>query len=135
MREYLLRGGFFMADDFWGPNDWDVFLESMHKVFPNRDAVELENDNAIFHMVYDLNQRYQVASMGSVNAGRSWKCQNCPDKWRGIFDDRGRLMVAITFQSDVGDSWEWADEPNYPAHYAALGIRIGVNYVVYAMTH
>jgi hypothetical protein len=73
--------------------------------------------------------------MGSVNAGRSWKCQNCPDHWRGIFDDKGRLMVAITFQSDVGDSWEWADEPNYPAHYAALGIRIGVNYVVYAMTH
>jgi hypothetical protein len=135
MREYLLRGGFFMADDFWGPDDWGRFMEGMHKVFPDREAVELENDNAIFHMVYDLNERYQVASMGSVNAGRSWKCQNCPDKWRGILDDRGRLMVAITFQSDVGDSWEWADEPNYPAHYAALGIRIGVNYVVYAMTH
>ncbi len=135
MREYLLRGGFFMADDFWGPDDWDRFMEGMHRVFPDREAVELENDNAIFHMVYDLNERYQVASMGSVNAGRSWKCQNCPDKWRGIFDDRGRLLVAITFQSDVGDSWEWADEPNYPAHYAALGIRIGVNYVVYDMTH
>src|SRR5208283_6066526 len=135
MREYLLRGGFFMADDFWGPGDWEVFMASMRKVFPDREAVDLENDNAIFHMVYDLNERYQVASMGSVNAGRSWKCQNCPEKWRGIFDDRGRLMVAITFQSDVGDSWEWADEPNYPAHYAALGIRIGVNYVVYAMTH
>jgi hypothetical protein len=135
MREYLLRGGFFMADDFWGPDEWDIFMESMHKVFPERQVVDLENKDAIFHTVYDLDERYQVASNGSVQRGTSWKCQGCPDRWRGIFDDRGRLMVAMTFQSDVGDSWEWADSPNYPEHYAALGIRIGVNYVVYAMTH
>jgi len=76
-----------------------------------------------------------VASQGSVNRGTTYKCDGCPDHWRGIFDDTGRLMVAITFQSDVGDSWEWADAPTYPAKYAALGIRIGVNYVTYAMTH
>jgi len=135
MREYLLRGGFFMADDFWGEGEWAVFMDSMKKVFPDREVAELANKDDIFHSVYDLDDRYQVASMGSVNAGRSWKCVNCPDHWRGIFDDRGRVVVAMTFQSDVGDSWEWADEPNYPEHYAALGIRIGVNYIVYAMTH
>jgi hypothetical protein len=135
MREYLLRGGFFMADDFWGPNDWDTFMASMHKIFPDRDPVELENKESIFHTVYDLDDRYQVASQGSVNRGTTYKCDGCPDHWRGIFDDTGRLMVAITFQSDVGDSWEWADAPTYPAKYAALGIRIGVNYVTYAMTH
>ena len=70
-----------------------------------------------------------------MNRGVSFKCSPCPDKWRGIYDDRGRLMVAITYQSDVGDSWEWADAPTYPAEYAALGIRIGVNYIIYAMTH
>jgi hypothetical protein len=135
MREYLLRGGFFMADDFWGEDDWATFMASMKKVFPERDPVELANEEQIFHTVYDLDDRYQVASQGSVNMGRSWKCSPCPDRWRGIFDDRGRLMVAITFQSDVGDSWEWADAPSYPQEYAALGIRIGVNYIVYAMTH
>jgi hypothetical protein len=135
MREFLLRGGFFMADDFWGEDDWATFMASMKKVFPERDPVELDNDNQIFHTVYDLDDRYQVASQGSVNMGRSWKCTPCPDHWRGIFDNRGRLMVAITFQSDVGDSWEWADAPSYPQEYAALGIRIGVNYIVYAMTH
>jgi hypothetical protein len=107
----------------------------MGKVLPERDAVELENRESIFHSVYDLDDRFQVASMGSVNAGRSWKCENCPAHWRGIFDDKGRVMVAITFQSDVGDSWEWADAPEYPQEYAGLGIRIGVNYIVYAMTH
>ncbi|MGO9898082.1 MAG: DUF4159 domain-containing protein [Bryobacteraceae bacterium] len=135
MREFLLRGGFFMADDFWGPEEWNIFMAGMHRVFPEREVVELENRDPIFHTVYDLDNRYQVASEGSVQRGRSWKCEGCPDHWRGIFDDHGRLMVAITFQSDVGDSWEWADSPYYPEKYAALGIRIGVNYVVYAMTH
>jgi hypothetical protein len=135
LREYLLRGGFFMADDFWGEYDWATFMESMHKVFPDRQPVELTNSDIIFHTVYDLNDRYQVASRGSSLRGVSYKCNGCPDHWRGIFDDRGRLMVAITFQSDVGDSWEWADEPTYPQEYAALGIRIGVNYIIYAMTH
>jgi hypothetical protein len=135
MREYLLRGGFFMCDDFWGEGEWEVFLDSMKRVFPDRNIVDLPNDAAIFHTVYDLDDRYQVASMGSVNRGVSFKCSPCPDKWRGIFDDKGRLMVAITYQSDVGDSWEWADTPEYPAAYAALGIRIGVNYIIYSMTH
>ena len=135
LREYLLRGGFFMCDDFWGQYEWDVFMASMKKVFPDREVVELPDDAAIFHSVYDLDSRYQVASNGSVMRGTSWKCDGCPDHWRGIFDDHGRLMVAMTFQSDIGDSWEWADAPHYPAHYAALGVRIGVNYVVYAMSH
>jgi len=55
--------------------------------------------------------------------------------WRGIYDDKGRVMVAMCFNNDVGDSWEWADEPEYPEKYSALGIRLGVNYVVYSMTH
>jgi Domain of unknown function (DUF4159) len=135
MREFLLRGGFFMADDFWGEDEWQVFMASMKRIFPEREVVDLPNADAIFHSVYDLDDRYQVASEGSVQRGRSYKCDPCPDRWRGIYDDRGRLMVAITFQSDVGDSWEWADAPYYPERYAALGIRIGVNYVVYAMTH
>jgi hypothetical protein len=135
LREFLLRGGFFMADDFWGADQWDSFMASMKRVFPERDVVELEDKDPIFHTVYDLDDRYQVASEGSVQRGRSWKCEPCPDHWRGIFDDHGRLMVAITFQSDVGDSWEWADAPYYPERYAALGIRIGVNYIIYSMTH
>jgi hypothetical protein len=135
LREYLLRGGFFMCDDFWNVDEWATFMDSRRKALPEHDAVELDNQESIFHSVYDLDDRYQVASMGSVNAGRSWKCENCPAHWRGIFDDKGRVMVAITFQSDVGDSWEWADAPEYPQEYAGLGIRIGVNYIVYAMTH
>lgn len=135
LREYLLRGGFLMCDDFWGDSEWEVFMESMRRVLPGRPAVDLPDGEAIFHTVYDLNDRYQVASRGSVNRGRTDKCEPCPPRWRGIYDDKGRLLVAITFESDVGDSWEWADDPTYPERFAALGIRIGVNYVIYAMTH
>jgi hypothetical protein len=56
-------------------------------------------------------------------------------RWRGIEDDRGRLMVLIAFNNDVADSWQWADEPRYPAEAANLGLRIGVNIAAYALTH
>jgi len=135
LRDYLLHGGFFMCDDFWGDPGWEVFEASMKRVFPDRPIVEIDNSESIFHILYDLDDRYQVASMGSVRGGRTYKCEGCPARWRGIYDDKGRLMVAMTFDSDVGDSWEWADSPDYPERFAALGIRIGVNYVTYAMTH
>jgi hypothetical protein len=135
LREYLLRGGFFMADDFWGDDEWEIFMQTMRRVFPGHDPVELSNDDPIFHVVYDLSERYQVASEGSAQRGVSYKCNDCPAHWLGIRDDKGRIVVAITFQSDIGDSWEWADAPYYPEYYSRLGIRIGVNYIEYAMTH
>ena len=72
---------------------------------------------------------------GAEHLGTGYKKDGIGAHWRGIFDDKGRIMVAISFNSDVGDSWEWADIPRYPEKYSALGIRIGVNYVIYAMTH
>jgi len=135
LREYLLRGGFFMCDDFWGDADWEVFLASMKRVFPDRPIVDIDNADSIFHTVFDLDDRYQVPGARYMSTGVTWKCENCPAHWRGIYDDQGRLMVAMTVNSDLGDSWEWADEPRYQEKFSALGIRIGVNYIVYAMTH
>jgi Domain of unknown function (DUF4159) len=135
LREYLLRGGFFMCDDFWGEDQWAIFNESMHRVFPDRQIVELESADPVFHTIYDLNDRWQVPGARYLSTGVTYKCEGCPAHWRGIYDDRGRLMVAMTFNSDLGDSWEWADDPHYDEKFSALGIRIGVNYVVYAMTH
>jgi hypothetical protein len=134
LRDYLLRGGFFMADDFWGTPEWAVFWDSMGRVFPDRQAVELDNKNAIFHTIYDLDDRYQVTGAWGLY-GRGYQNDGRVAHWKGIFDDKGRLMVAITQNSDLGDSWEWADAPEYPERYSALGIRIGVNYITYAMTH
>lgn len=133
LRDYLLRGGFFMADDFHGTLEWQVFAASMKKVFPDRPIVDIDDSDPIFHTVYDLDDRYQIPGAEHLQAGH--KLDGYQAHWCGIYDDKGRIMVAITFNSDVGDSWEWADDPRYPERFSALGIRIGVNDVVYAMTH
>lgn len=133
LRDYLLRGGFFMADDFHGTEEWAVFAESMKLVFPDRPIVEIPDAEAIFHTVYDLDDRYQIPGAAHLRLG--YKNDGVGAHWRGIYDDKGRIMIAISFNSDVGDCWEYADDPRYPERFSALGIRIGINYIVYAMTH
>ena len=135
MREFLLRGGFFMCDDFHGTIEWDVFMASMEKIFPGRPVVDIPSPDAIFHTIYDLDDRYQVPGAQFLETGQIWENDGKIPHWRGIYDDKGRLMVAICFDMDLGDSWEHADNPEYPQKFSALGIRTGVNYVVYAMTH
>ena len=135
LREFLLRGGFFMCDDFHGSYEWEVFAESMRRVFPDRPIVDLENKEAIFHAIYDLDDRYQVPGAQYLRSGQTWEQDGYEAKWRGIYDDKGRLLVAICHNMDLGDSWEHADNPHYAEKFSALGIRIGINYVVYSMTH
>ncbi len=135
LRDYLLRGGFLMCDDFWGTNDWAIFQDSMKRVFPDRPVVEIPDKDPIFHTVYDLDNRYQVPGEWGVRTGVPFRNDGYVAHWRGIYDDKGRVMVAIAFNSDLGDSWEWADDAEYPEEYSALGMRIGINYIIYSMTH
>ena len=135
IREFLLRGGFLMCDDFHGTREWQIFEASMRRVFPDREIVDLENGNPIFHTIYDLDDRYQVPGAQYIRSHRLYESDGVKETWRGIFDDKGRLIVAICHNMDLGDSWEHADNPDYDEKFSALGIRIGINYVVYAMTH
>src|SRR5437868_3824928 len=73
LREYLLRGGFLMLDDFWGTEEWQRFEESMKLVFPDRPIVEIENADAIFHTVYDLDDRYQIAGQWALRRGTTYR--------------------------------------------------------------
>jgi hypothetical protein len=136
LREFLLRGGFFMCDDFHGTQEWEVFVASMSRVFPDRPIVEIPSPDAIFHTVYNLDDRYQVPGAQYLYPPyHIYEKDGTVPHWRGIYDDKGRLMVAICFNMDLGDSWEHADNPQYPEKFSALGLRIGVNYVIYSMTH
>jgi hypothetical protein len=135
LREYLLRGGFLMVDDFHGTYEWQAFEHGMQQVFPQRRIVDIENADAINHIIYDLEDRYQVPGASAYFRGSTYERDGYRPLWRGIYDDRGRLMVAICANMDLGDSWEHADDPEYPQKFSALGIRIAVNYVTYAMTH
>jgi hypothetical protein len=132
--DYLDRGGFFMCDDFWGSEEWDVFMESMGRVEPRKKPEDLANSEAIFHTIFDLNDRYQIPGAWGLY-GRGYQNDGSEPFWRAIKDDKGRVIAGIIPNSDMGDSWEYADAPEYPEKYSALGIRIGVNYILYAMTH
>jgi hypothetical protein len=135
MREYLLRGGFLMVDDFHGTYQWASFLESMERVFPDRPITEIQTEHPILHVLYDLDQRIQVPGIQYAWSGVTYERDGYVPHWRGIYDDNDRLMVAINFNMDLGDAWEHADTPEYPEQMTALAYRFGINYIIYAMTH
>jgi hypothetical protein len=135
LREYLLRGGFLMVDDFHGTYEWASFMESMRRVFPDRPVIELETSDQLLHVLYDLDQRIQVPGIQFLRSGRTYEQDGYTPHWRAILDDDGRVMVAINFNMDLGDAWEHADTPQYPEQMTALAYRFGINYIIYAMTH
>lgn len=135
LREYLLRGGFLMVDDFHGTFEWAVFTASMSRIFPDRPIVEIPNNDPVFHVLYDLDEKVQVMGTVTFGTGRTYEKDGVVPHWRGIYDDRGRVMVAMCFNQDNGDAWEWADSPEYPEKAASQAYRLGINYILYAMTH
>jgi hypothetical protein len=135
LREYLLRGGFLMVDDFHGSQEWTVFVESMRRVFPDRPIVDIPNDDPIFHTFWDLEERQQIPGLQYVYSGRPFEQDGFDAHWRGIYDDEGRVIVAICHNMDLGDAVEHSDTPQYPQELSAIAMRTFLNYIVYAMTH
>ena len=135
MREYLLKGGFLMVDDFHGTAEWQMFQAGLRKIFPERAIEDLANEDEIFHGLYDLDERFQVPVVQYVYTGRTFERDGVNPEWRAVRDDNGRVMVAICHNMDLGDAWEWADLPEYPERFTSLAYRIGINYIMYAMTH
>ncbi|HTR48156.1 MAG TPA: DUF4159 domain-containing protein [Verrucomicrobiae bacterium] len=135
LREYLLKGGFLMVDDFHGTADWQSFLTGMRMVLPDRPIEDLNDNDEIFHVLYDLGERFQVPGEQYVQTGRTYEKDGYVPKWRAIRDDKGRIIVAICHNMHLGDAWEWADSPEYPEKFASMAFRVGMNYVMYGMTH
>jgi hypothetical protein len=138
MREYLLKGGFLMVDDFHGTAEWEQFMVGMRQIFPdaNKYPVEdLSDKDEIFHVLYDMDDRFQVPGEHYVRDGQTYEMDGYVAKWRGIRDEHGRLVVAICHNMHLGDAWEWADDPAYPEQFASMAFRVGLNYVMYSMTH
>jgi uncharacterized protein DUF4159 len=134
LREYLLRGGFLLCDSFFGQEEWDGFIPSMTRVFPDRPIVELPAEHPIFHLVFDLTERPRIPTWQHLRQGGYRNGGSMPH-WRAILDDDGRVMVMITYNNDIADGWQRSDEPEYPAEAAYLAIALGVNFAVYALTH
>jgi hypothetical protein len=134
MRKFFDRGGFLMVDDFHGEPEWNSFMAVVRSVLPGRQVIDLENDHPMFHTVYDLSKRVRVPGYNVVHGGGVERGGVDP-RWRAVIDEKGRVLVAICFNMDLGDAWEFTDAPEYPEAFASMAHRMGVNYVVYAMTH
>jgi len=138
LREFLLKGGFMFLDDSHGNYEWENIAEGLHMIFPDRAIEDLPDGDEIYRVFYDLNQadqRFQIPGTRYIWGGRPYGPDSAVPQWRAVRDDKGRVMVGICHNSDVGDAWEWADSPHYPENAASLAYRIGVNYIIYGMTH
>jgi len=135
LREWLLRGGFLLVDDFHGILEWEKFMIQIRKVFPERPVKQIPSDHPVFHCYYDFDKYPQVPGLGSIINGRNYEKGGKVPQCRGIFDEQGRLMVLINHNVDLGDSWEHAGDYRYPRDLSLLGYQLGINYVVYALTH
>lgn len=138
IRDYLLRGGFLLCDSFFGSREWEGFMIGMNKIFPHREIIDIPDGDPVFGIVYNLQEKYQVANFRSMRrsgAAVTYRADGKDPKWRGIRDDKGRLVVVMTVNNDLGDSWQLADNVQYPEKYSALGIRLAVNFISYTLSH
>ena len=144
LREYLTRGGFLVVDDFWGPapEQWEAFRRTMDRVLPNRPISDIAPSDAVMHVLYDIEEKDRSfipgtrhLRMGPGGTTVVRQPAGTTPAWRAIYDDHNRMLVAINYNTDIGDAWEYADSPQYPERMTALAYRYGINYLVYAMTH
>jgi hypothetical protein len=142
LREYLLRGGFLVTDDFWGEEQWEVFRQTMARALPGKSITDLVESDPVLHVLYDIGEKDRTFIPGTRHLRRGPRGEATAEQpegttpaWRAMYDDKGRLVVAVNFNTDVGDAWEYADAPEYPEAMTTLAYRYGVNYLVYAMTH
>jgi hypothetical protein len=135
LREYLLAGGFLLVDDFWGSYEWANFEAEMARVFPDRSIVDIPPDHPIFSTVYEIDELLQVPNVHNARYGQTWERDGYTPYCRGIFDDSGRLSMVINWNTDLGDAWEWAESPDYPLRYSTFAYQLGINAIVYGMSH
>ena len=143
LRRYMMGGGFIMVDDFWGEENWEYFEgEVLKRVFPERTWKELPIEHPIFNCVFPLKEKPQIPNVGFATrmrgTGITWEE---PDgetpHYRGITDDKGRLMMLICHNTDLGDGWEEeATDPYYFEEFSEKkAYPLGINIVFYIMTH
>jgi uncharacterized protein DUF4159 len=137
LRDYTQRGGFLMVDDFHGSQEWQIFMASLERVFPDRPVEDIPDNDPIFHVLYDITDRVQIPGAQYLQSGITYEKGETGKEphWRAIRDDKGRIVMAICHNMDMGDAWEWSDDPRYSEKWAALAYRIAMNYFVYDLTH
>lgn len=139
LRQYLLKGGFLWVDDFWGTPAWMQWSEQIHKALPEYATFDIPADHPIRHMLFPIDEVEQVTNINNWlrTHDTSERGDDSPHAdFRGIADDKGRLMVVMTHNTDFGDTWERESESHeFFVEFSPKGYALGVNVLLYAMTH
>jgi hypothetical protein len=141
---YLIKGGFLWADDFWGDYAWAIWESQLRKALPSSayPIVDLPLEHPIFRQVLNVNHVPQIPSIGGSNwrNGQTAERGGMPDTRtphvRGLLNQQGRVMALMTHNTDFGDSYEREDQdPDYFNQFSVIGYAFGINALVYGMTH
>ncbi len=140
LRDFLFKGGFLWADDFWGSRGWAHFAREIAKVLPEFEIVDLPLDHALFNIVYDVPRVPQIPSINSWRRLRGGTSELGADSatphMRAIFDDAGRILVLITHNTDISDGWEReGEDAEFFYRFSPDAYAIGINVVLWMMTH
>jgi len=135
LREYIMRGGFFMVDDFWGEAEWENVQEQFHKILPEYEIKDLPLSHPIFHSYLDIEEVVQVPNVYNAQRGVTSEKGGIVPHYMGVENKDGRLVAFVSRNCDLGDAWEWINDPVYPVKYGLPAYKVGINVVIYAMSH
>jgi hypothetical protein len=141
LRDYLAAGGFLVVDDFWGTREWNAFERDITQVLPEYPIVDIPMDHTVFKIFYTIDEVIQVPNVGNAEriargfGNQTWEDDGYVPYVKGMYDENGRLMVLINWNTDLGDAWEWAEDPYYPLEFSTFAFEMGVNMILYSMTH
>ena len=135
LREYLDRGGFLMTDDMYD-REGDVFNQIAKQVYPNQEIEDMSEADPMMHVHFDIRDVDRTFIPGERHlTGNGGVRPDGTPRWQKMTDAKGRVVMAINANTDMGDAWEYADAPYYPAEMTTLAYHYGINYIIYAMTH
>ena len=135
LREYIMRGGFIFLDDFWGEYEWENVQEQFHKILPEYEIKDLPLSHPIFHSYLDVGEVVQVPNVYNAMRGETSEKGGIVPHYMGIENKDGRLVAYISRNCDLGDAWEWINDSRYPVKYGLPAYKVGINVVIYAMSH
>jgi hypothetical protein len=140
LREYLLKGGFLWVDDFWGTESMEQWAGQMQKVLPEYPIFDVPADHPIRSTLFSITNVEQVSSInfwrrsGGDTAERGYDSPHAD--FRAIADGKGRIVVVMTHNTDIGDSMEReAEDPEFFAKFSPNGYALATDIVLYALTH
>jgi len=142
LRDYFLKGGFLWTDDMWGDDQWEVWMEQIAKVLPpdKYPIVDVPVSDPIFRSQFVVDHMPQIPnfphwSRNSGDTSERGELSRVP-MFHAIRDEHGRIMVAMTRNTDIADAWEReGDNPEYFYRFSPTGYALGVNVLLHALTH